>query len=481
MAKAYRFRSSKYLLCEPYSVLEKQTIYSSSPEELNDPMEGFRDIVWYGDSIVWGNLLKHYVFCLHQAYLLFKIIGQDERLGSEHISILGRWDDLPTPQLYELFDETWKKSHDELCLSEFCDRMESEERKVRRDELLLYHRYIHLEVFSRIQRVWVEHGLAPEDELTQLASEFGKPKPTASKLLELATLAEAEIESFSEVMSLASRQVSEGQRLSHEYHFRDVFSETLKRNQKFLLMDFPRVYVEQLNELLWPEWYAACFSKSFHNPSMWSHYGDAHKGVCLIYDTSDSANGSSLNFYRPTGRQFDPEGPPNKHLKSSPMHLIDISYSTRPIAIDFFRNIGVLPLPALMRLWYTDDGGNTSVCAAHFGTNSGENSWRERHWADFESDITSKSKDWEYEQESRLILHGLSDLALDKRRRTLSYKFESLTGIIFGIRTSDEDKIRIMDIIQKKCLENERTDFGFFQAYYSPKHEDIRKFRLQVF
>ena len=46
MAKAYRFRSSKYLLCEPYSELERQTIYFSSPEELNDPMEGFRDMVW---------------------------------------------------------------------------------------------------------------------------------------------------------------------------------------------------------------------------------------------------------------------------------------------------------------------------------------------------------------------------------------------------------------------------------------------------
>ena len=163
MAKVYRFRSSKYLLCEPYSELERQTIYCSSPKELNDPMEGFRDIVWCGDSIVWANLLKHYVFCLHQAYLLFKVIGQDERLGSENIPILGRWDDLPTPQLNELFDESWKKSQDELGLSGFCDRMESEKRKIRRDELLLYLRYIHLEIFSKIQRVWVENGLAPEE------------------------------------------------------------------------------------------------------------------------------------------------------------------------------------------------------------------------------------------------------------------------------------------------------------------------------
>lgn len=444
-------------------------------------MEGFRDIVWCGDNIVWANLLKHYAFCLHQAYLFFKIMGQDERLGSEHILTLGRWDDLPTPQLSELFDETWKKSHDDLCLAEFCDRMATQKRKVRRDELLFYLRYIHLEVFSRIQQVWVEHGLAPEEELTQLVSEFRKLKPTASKVFELVIQAEAEIESSSEVMFFASHQVSEGQRLSHEYHFRDAFSETLKRNQKFLLLDFPQYYVDQLDKLLWPEWYAACFSKSFHSPSMWSHYGDGHKGVCLIYDTSESTIGGSLDICQLTSRQFNSGGPSKEHQEYSPMHLSDISYSARPVTIDFFMNIGVLPLPVLMNFWFTDDGGSISRCATHLVTDSGEDSWRERHWADFKSDITTKSKDWEYEQESRLILHGLLDLALDKRRRTLSYKFESLIGIIFGIRTSDESKVRIIDIVQRKCLENDRTDFGFFQAYYSPKHQDIRKFRLEVF
>ena len=33
-----------------FQELEKQTIYFASPEELNDPMEGLRDIVWDGDE-----------------------------------------------------------------------------------------------------------------------------------------------------------------------------------------------------------------------------------------------------------------------------------------------------------------------------------------------------------------------------------------------------------------------------------------------
>ena len=30
-----------------------------------------------------------------------------------------------------------------------------------------------------------------------------------------------------------------------------------------------------------------CFSRNWHNPLLWSHYGDKHKGVCLGFDLSD--------------------------------------------------------------------------------------------------------------------------------------------------------------------------------------------------
>ena len=64
----YRFRSMEYLLGEEYQELENQTIYFASPDQLNDPMEGLRDIVWNGDKIAWTNFFKHYVFCLHANY-----------------------------------------------------------------------------------------------------------------------------------------------------------------------------------------------------------------------------------------------------------------------------------------------------------------------------------------------------------------------------------------------------------------------------
>ena len=96
MTEFFRFRSMKYLLGKKYQELEKQTIYFASPEELNDPMEGFRDIVWKGDKIVWFNLFKHYVFCLHRICFLCQKNGDSIKIDADNIPISGRWDKLST-------------------------------------------------------------------------------------------------------------------------------------------------------------------------------------------------------------------------------------------------------------------------------------------------------------------------------------------------------------------------------------------------
>jgi hypothetical protein len=48
-------------LLEDFRELENQEIYFASPQKLNDPMEGFKDIFWRGDEIIWANLLRHYL------------------------------------------------------------------------------------------------------------------------------------------------------------------------------------------------------------------------------------------------------------------------------------------------------------------------------------------------------------------------------------------------------------------------------------
>ena len=51
MTKFYRFRSIKKFLAPCFHELERQTAFFASLDDLNDPMEGFRDLVWSGDHI----------------------------------------------------------------------------------------------------------------------------------------------------------------------------------------------------------------------------------------------------------------------------------------------------------------------------------------------------------------------------------------------------------------------------------------------
>lgn len=44
----YRYRPIEAVL-DKFQELENQEIYFSTTDELNDPMEGFKDLVWAGD------------------------------------------------------------------------------------------------------------------------------------------------------------------------------------------------------------------------------------------------------------------------------------------------------------------------------------------------------------------------------------------------------------------------------------------------
>ena len=60
----------------------------------------------------------------------------------------------------------------------------------------------------------------------------------------------------------------------------------------------------------------------------------------------------------------------------------------------------------------------------------------------------------------------LLDLS-DRATRKLKYRFEDLQGIIFGIKTTTQDKAALIRILQQKCKATGRKDFELLQAYYA--------------
>lgn len=435
--------------------LRKQEIYFASSDSLNDPMEGYEDIFWEGDEIVWRNLFCHYLKCLQVNCMEFILQGE-ESLTSNNIHIFGINEDCLTPQYQALTHSIIELFFENPLTREYPYQLSQKNRPIRRDELFFYLQTIHLFALQCIFTVFKEHQLTnyslPENQ------EFNSQKTLISpgmwKIHNIAESSHSNILDFSEKMFDITQKYSNQIQTIFNYNN----SLQLKRpNWKFLFLDFPTQYINELKKLLYPNWYTACFIETYNNPSMWSHYADSHKGVCLKFKTPNNSL-SLTNCSQPTQKTV--------------MQFYPINYQCKYPEIDFFRTIGVIPTPKLYEEWYGGPNNNLSSCAETLTNN--EDAWRDNYWNLFYSRITTKLKDWEYEQEHRLICHNfMSDVEPCKK-----YSFKDLDGIIFGINTPEPVKQKIMKIIEEKCRLNDRNDFNFYQSFYSSSTGKIEKQHL---
>ena len=295
MAEFFRFRSIDALLGK-YQELEKQTIYFASSEQLNDPMEGFRDIVWSGDKIVWTNLFKHYVYCLHQSYLGFRIAGDSIKLDADSIPIWGRWDEPLTSQEQKLFDDIWRNFLNVPNIREIIEALANTKRKIRYREIGYYLRIIHPILLKEIVRSHIAHGLLSESDMPELPEELPISAFLALILFTLKQAEEAKTEKELDDAFLSIEIMDNNERFKQQYDNPTFSTDILRKNNQLVIFDFPKVYVEQLERLLWAKWYTACFMKSYHNSSVWGHYGDKHTGVCLIFEGIETDNLNSLEL-----------------------------------------------------------------------------------------------------------------------------------------------------------------------------------------
>ena len=455
----YRFRSMSNLLHE-HQELENQTIYFASPDELNDPMEGFRDIVWRGDKIVWENFFRIYVYCLHVIYFLLKTTRGSKELNAGDIPIYGQWGHSPTPEEERLFCDIWDRFLKMPNVREIIGVLANTNREIRYRELRYYLRLMHSSVLNEIIESYIEHNILPGSN---------KPEPNKKsraqvQLKKILTLIKRNEEAKTEEeihLELLKVEAVDNNHIIYWYLNNLTFPEKLRKNNQLFIHDFPSIYLREIGRWLLPSWYTACFVKSYHNSSVWGHYGDHHRGACLIFKPVRKGEYNGLTMYQGAG--YNVEG----------ISFFDINYVGKPSAIDFFSFIGTLLDHELRNLWFTDDTGKTSESLPSDIDDS-----LEKYWGSSIHDITIKTKDWKYERECRLILRDIAEHFDEKDKRKLSYNFYSLKGIIFGINTSNEHKSRIIEIILNKCEKCSRTDFKFYQAYHSSETDDIRKYEI---
>ena len=226
----------------------------------------------------------------------------------------------PTPQAVKLFGELWPTVRDECELEALAVGIAGLEysgikHKVRRAELHHYLQSIHIRALMTIQSVLVTRGVMTENQRSPLNSS-GETLLTRNGYFDLVKQVPEIATSSSELWFSAVENLFHGLRLRHRFAPQEV----ARRNWKFLILDFPSVYVDQLRRLLWPDWYTACFVKDCYNSSLSGNYGDAHRGACLIFEADEEGGQAHLKLKRGNGGSSSRDGTYRTPLRTPLQH-----------------------------------------------------------------------------------------------------------------------------------------------------------------
>jgi len=454
----YRFRPARAVL-KGFNELEHQEIYFSRPQDLNDPLEGFKDLFWRGDEIVWMNLFKHYVLCLMQSVMLALTEGPDHEFDNEQNFVLSNEDTLPSADHkndYRRMCQLFFQHEDVAALPKLLSARAS---PVRRNELSTYLRTIHMHALNAVLTSFEDSGQIPHRPPQDPIRAAGARRIPLKEMIEglnRSELEHRERADFADVFSAATNAAWMQTTLINDYN---GTSFTQGRAWRTLVSDLPSRHPFHLERLLYRDWYVACFVADPSQAAMWGHYADSHKGVCLKFRTQPNSAGQPSILLK----GINVEAHDANADVGVPMTLHQVKYAGKSPEVDFFRSLGAITGP-MLRYWFADASGKRSELFEHTVGRTDES--RQRYWETSTALITTKLEDWRHEAEYRIVVRPLSDLSSPEKRK-FRYSFECLEGIIFGIQTSATDKLDIIRIIEKKCRAAGRKDFEFHQAYYS--------------
>jgi len=451
---AYRFRNVKNLLGR--KELENSEIYFAAPEQLNDPLEGHINVYWQGDEVIWRNLFRHYLNCVLLALGLFADAEQKQETAEwKFLHIRNPLINGVRPEHIQLRKQIFEHE----VIANYIERIAQTPRRIGPYELNAHLEAIHPFViyacymwYSDRANAEVRAKVPDFSKVVQRAIDRARRSMQLTDQLDAACGNDAE--KREEQYKLLMLAAEESSVLNYYKNTLDVKD----KNRAFVHNDFCRAYVLNLRTLMYPRWFAACFMERCSGEAMWAYYGDSHAGVCLKYKTvPDSAKKPSLRINMPVGLAG---GVIFSYLN---LQFLPVTYEAAHLEQNFFDTLHAVTIPVLNQQWMYDDQGRRSKCGRQSAVE--ESDWRTAYWQDARYSTSIKTRAWQAEGESRLVYQSDGfNLDVDTQLRTMKYDFSALDGIIFGIRTPATDKIKIIEIIERKCKEAGRTDFNFYQA-----------------
>ncbi|MHC1753002.1 DUF2971 domain-containing protein [Humidesulfovibrio sp.] len=473
----YRYRPIKAVLDE-FHELENQEIYFSTTDELNDPMEGFKDIFWLGDEIVWRNFTKHYILCALQTANYCFLAGDlfDPTVLNRIVFLVPQ--ELPEAPIREIYERVSSEFMAEPATKAFLSLMAARTTPTRRTELTNYLRTLHSFALPIIINEYHERGLLPPQDKGPKPPAREKLRKNAIAMMEgvtKITSTEYPAEKISEALFAASEAANAQVMLINEYNLPNRHKQI---PGVFLVNRFPSAYVAALDKLVHRNWYVACFAKTAQNHSMWSTYANGHRGVCLMFETTTNARDTPTLLIEQVTSASGSKDQPTKYSSSEVAHeLTPVRYNSRYPAIDFFRSLGSISEYNLNTFWYSGEAGSYSDCRE--AVYAVPDVWRKSYWQTFAESALYKTHEWAHEEEYRIVLHSIFDMST-KDKRKLKYRFQDLAGIVFGARTDIEDKLKIMRIIDAKCAKEKRSNFKFFELRYIHNESRFQLFPLDL-
>jgi len=469
MTIIYRFRSMDYLI-HNYNELEEQELALSSPRNLNDPLEGYQDVVWEGDEILWENLIRNYLLNLLWAANTCALYDDD---NFEQIAIRPDLtpDDLPTDEYRHLFDSVCQSFFEERGFRTIPSSLVSLPEPLRRKNLQLVLSLVHRSALASVLETLRTAEIIPE---TWPEVRNSVEPHSIKEILNGISTAMTD-DAVSERLETMASHVLPFQ--SHTF-LRSILQngvENLELHHKksiFLFDSFPSRYVTEIcDSLIHTDWHSLSFAKDCTNPSMWAAYANEHQGAALMFhvDRQSDESWGVLNVKERTGSQGSE---PTYEQIQAPLY--PVNYESPPPQMNFFRFLSRLPLPKLMSAWYSTPNGDTSSIVDEILED--EESWREDLWDHFYSMARTKLGQWKHEEEIRMVLPDLLDS--EGSLRKVKYDLSQLAGVVFGLRTSLEDRFEVMRILTESSQEGDSTPVEFYQMVFDGT--SFRKVKIHV-
>jgi hypothetical protein len=406
----YRYRPIKAALNE----LENQEIYFSTTDELNDPMEGFKDLFWRGDEIIWRNFLKHCILCVPQtANYCFIAADQFDPNILKNI-VFGVPQELPEAPIREIYQRVSAEFLEEPAVKAFLSLMAARTTHVRRSELTSYLRALHGFALQIILKEYRERGSLPPQAPDSAPPPREKLRRDVIAMMEgvtKITSAEYPPERISEALFAANEATVAQVMLINEYNLPD---RDKQMPMVFLSSRFPVAYVAALDRLVHRDWYIACFTKTAENHPMWSTYANGHRGVCLMFKTAPNVTGAPTLVIECVTGVSGTKNEAITYISSEVSHeLSTVRYTAQYPAINFFRSLGSVSAMHMNNFWYRGDNGAFSECRD--AVYADHDAWRKGYWQIFGESALYKTPEWAHEEESNFLKSAICTQNRDSR------------------------------------------------------------------